>query len=103
MTQWPAQKIRRNLIVVKPAVGFTLPWAGASPCTLGRMKRRCGASRLLELFGRIPNSTRFIFGVILSAAKDLDGRSDDRRQLRSKINERSTCDAGWYISRLEDY
>jgi hypothetical protein len=51
------------------------------------MKRRCGASRLLELFWLDSNSSRLFCCVILSAAKDLDGRSDGRRQLRSKLTK----------------
>jgi hypothetical protein len=34
---------------------------------------------------QIPNSAPCIFCVILSAAKDLDGRSNDRRQLRTPL------------------
>src|SRR5882762_2832769 len=38
-----------TLFNVKPAVGFTLPWAGASPCTAVRIKmRRCAPVRTLS-------------------------------------------------------
>jgi hypothetical protein len=47
----PPARIRQNLIVVKPTVGFTLPWAGASPLHPSEEKKRCGATRLLELLG----------------------------------------------------
>jgi hypothetical protein len=37
---------RGDLILVKPAVGFILPWAGVTPAP--GVKKRCGTSSLLE-------------------------------------------------------
>jgi hypothetical protein len=72
------RRIQQNLIVVKPALGFTLPWAGASPCTQVRIKMRRYAPVRTFLERSSEPALRFIFCVIVSAAKDLDGRSDDR-------------------------
>ena len=66
-------------------MGFTVPWAGATPFTQVGMKEKMRRFAPVELLWAGPNSARSVFCVILSVAKDLDGRSDDRRQLRAAI------------------
>ena len=48
--------IERNLIVVKPAMGFTLPWGGVTPALIDKdlhssIKRGSGTSSLFEGLG----------------------------------------------------
>ncbi len=58
---------------VKPAVGFTLPWAGVTPAPDN--KKGCGTSSLLELFSLCDSPAR--------------RRSKLRRRVRKRVRRRS--------------
>jgi hypothetical protein len=80
--QMAQERTRITLLNVKPTVGFTLPWAGASPCTQVRNKR-CGAPGLLELLPCHSRAKRIRSSCHSRAKRRIP---DLRRSLRASSN-----------------